>query len=246
MNDTPDTLAHLDSQREVWNAKPLIRELYAHYHELMLGHCIPGSVVEIGTGCGSLKSYEGGVVSLDVVNSPWVDIVADAQALPFESESVDNLVMLDVLHHIPHPTLFLDEAARVLRAGGKLVMLEPGITPLSQIFYTHLHPEPVDLKADVFAPQPLSSDDPFASNQAIPTLLFVRNRHALTERLRMLQITQTEWLGPFSYPLSGGFRPWRLLTSRTLRALLLLERYLPTTVLKLLAFRLLTVMEKRL
>jgi SAM-dependent methyltransferase len=242
--DAPDTLAHLDSQREVWNRKPLIRDLYAHYHELMLGQCAPGCVIEIGAGCGSLKSYDAGVISLDIVNSPWVDIVADAQGLPFGAESVDNFVMLDVLHHIPRPLLLLGEAERVLRPGGKLVMLEPGITPFSQFFYNHLHPEPVDMKADVFADQPLSSTDPFASNQAIPTLLFAKHEHTLVNRMDGLQVKHNEWLGPFSYPLSGGFRPWQLVTKRTLSILLKLERRLPPLLLKLLAFRLLTVMEK--
>jgi len=100
------------------------------------------------------------------------------------------------------------------------------------------------MKADMFADQPLSSEDPFASNQAIPTLLFAKHEQTLANRLNGLQVKHNEWLGPFSYPLSGGFRPWQLLTKRTLRMLLKLERRLPVSVLKLLAFRLLTVMEK--
>src|SRR3546814_18467176 len=89
--------------------------------------------------------------------------------------------MLDVLHHIERPGVFFAEAARVLRPGGRLVMIEPGITPVSWLFYKLLHPEPVDMSADPLAEvAPDPARDPFAdANQALPTLLFARSRYRL-------------------------------------------------------------------
>ena len=90
--------------------------------------------------------------------------------------------MLDVLHHIPRPALFFDEAARVLKNGGRLVVIEPAITPGSYLVYRFFHPEPFDLSADPLRDAPLSSERPYDSNQAIPTLVATRRRQAFQQR----------------------------------------------------------------
>ncbi|MEM7407274.1 MAG: class I SAM-dependent methyltransferase [Pseudomonadota bacterium] len=239
------TLEHLDSQREIWESKPVIRALYGHYHALMADHAAEGFFVEIGTGCGNLKETRDDVVSVDIVRSGWVDLVANAEQLPFANAAVDNLVMLDVLHHVQRPLLFLQECQRTLRPGGRLVMLEPGITPLSKIFYDRFHPEPVIMDADVTGDERQSGDDPFDSNQAIPTLLFGGARQQWQETTPHLSLRHREWLGPFSYPMSGGFRPWRALTPSLLRPLLWSEeKLLPEWLKRLIAFRLLIVIER--
>lgn len=240
-----NTLTHLDEQRVVWERKPLIRELYGHYHELLLQHCCTGDVVEIGAGCGNLKASHPHVRSIDIVNSEWVDIVANAEQLPFSANSVDNLVMLDVLHHVRHPMRFFKDAARVLRSGGRIVLLEPGISPLSHFFYHALHPEPVNMHADLFTDSAQSGDYPFDSNQAIPTLLFEKHAQRFLRECPEYKLTHTAWLGAVSYPLSGGFRSWQLLGSRSMRWCLALERNAPTWLCALLSFRLLTVLERQ-
>src|SRR5262249_40526830 len=61
---------------------------------------------------------------------------ADAHRLPFGNATFDNIVMFDVLHHLERPHLFFAEVSRVLKTGGRLVSMEPGITPVSHLFYT--------------------------------------------------------------------------------------------------------------
>ena len=236
-----DVLSHLDEQREVWDEKPLIRALYGHYHRLMLERCTPGSIVEIGAGCGTLKQAHPDVISLDIVASRWVDLVADAQLLPFTTNSIDNLVMLDVLHHIPRPLAFLAECQRVLQRRGRVIFLEPGISSLSRWFYHYIHPEPVDLTFDVASGQTTSSDAPFDSNQAVPTLLLETD----TSALQGLVLAEQQWLAPCSYAMSGGFRAWQLYPQALLAPLLKLEQLLPRWLLRHTGFRVLGVLEKR-
>ena len=71
-----------------------------------------------------------------------------AHRLPFPDRAFGGIVLLDVLHHLPEPVRFFDEAARLLRPGGRLALIEPGITPLSGPVYRLLHEEPVDMAAD--------------------------------------------------------------------------------------------------
>lgn len=49
---------------------------------------------------------------------------SDASRLPFQDDTVDAVLILDALHHMGRPTAVVAEAARVLRPGGVLVVLE--------------------------------------------------------------------------------------------------------------------------
>ncbi|SDN67061.1 Methyltransferase domain-containing protein [Paenibacillus sp. yr247] len=51
-------------------------------------------------------------------------VVADAEQLPFLDSSFDAVTCRIAAHHFPHPHLFLIEAARVLKPGGKLVLID--------------------------------------------------------------------------------------------------------------------------
>jgi SAM-dependent methyltransferase len=51
--------------------------------------------------------------------------VADAQGLPFESGEFDACRTERVLQHLPDPDRAVAEMARVLKSGGRLVMMEP-------------------------------------------------------------------------------------------------------------------------
>ena len=155
--------------------------------------------------------------------------------------------MLDVLHHLERPIEFLKEASRVLKPGGRLVMIEPAMTTLARQFYHRFHEEPVDMSADPFAEVAINPDrDPFDANQAIPSLLFAtpaacRRVEAVIPGLRVRTV---DWLGLFAYPLSGGFQNWSLLPAALVRPMLAFEAKVPQAVRRLIAFRMIVVLER--
>jgi SAM-dependent methyltransferase len=237
----------LTAHREAWARKPGLRAVYGDYHERILERCRPGITLEIGGGSGHLADSTSGLISLDILPAPWLDLVADAQRLPFAPSSLDNVVMVDVLHHLPSPATFLVEAQRVLKPGGKLVMLEPAITPASWPFLHFLHPEEVRLRVDPLTTRSEEGGprDPFESNQAIPTLLFGRRRASerFQQQFPALKLRECQYLSMLAYPLSGGFQRWSLLPARWVAPLLRLEERLEGLG-RLLAFRLLITIVK--
>jgi len=233
--------------RAAWQRKPVLRAIYHDYYRRILAQCTAdGRTLEIGGGSGNLKTFLPDAVSTDILPAPWLDAVADAQALPFADGSFGNIVMVDVLHHLAHPKRFLLEAQRVLRPGGRLVLIEPGITPLSHLFFHLLHPEPVRMQAQPLSDAPQCDPaNPWDSNQAIPTLLFRRDADKLAAAIPGLRLLRTDWLSLFAYPLSGGFKAWSLLPAKAAPALLRLEDTLMPLLGPLMAFRLLAVLERQ-
>jgi SAM-dependent methyltransferase len=242
--------ARLAAHRRTWEVKPALRAIYEDAYARIVARCVPGRTLEIGGGSGNLKRYVSGgdgddIVSSDIVWAEWLDLVADAHRLPLAAASFANIVLFDVLHHLERPRRFLVEAARVLAPGGRLIMVEPAITPVSWVFFKLFHEEPVRLGEDPLADGPLDPNrSPMAANQAIPTRLFGRDRAALAAAIPALRLVECRRMSLFAYPLSGGFKPWSLIPAAAAAPLLKLERAIEPVLAPLMAFRLLAVMER--
>lgn len=66
---------------------------------------------------GALGARVSGVANIEVVPG-------EMESLPLEAASVDVAIMLLVLHYVPEPRRALSEAFRVLRPGGRLVVVD--------------------------------------------------------------------------------------------------------------------------
>ena len=98
--------------QDLFDTKPLLRRIYSEdFFTRLRGNCrIDGPTVEIGSGPGLLKRTWPEIISTDVEARAGLNAALDACRLPFRSHSVNNIVGLDVLHHLPQPLSFLTEA----------------------------------------------------------------------------------------------------------------------------------------
>jgi len=244
------TLERFEDHRRAWGGNRALRALYAEWYARVAGELPPAALgprVELGSGPGFAREFIADLALTDVVRAPWHDGEASADALPYADASLGALVLFDVLHHLPAPARFFAEAVRVLRPGGRIVMCEPYISPTSYPVYKLLHDEPLDMRADPLAAHVHVGDgarDPFDSNQAIPTLLFGRARGAFEAAFPALAVRAVDYLAGPSYPASGGFSRGALLPWPAWSLLHRLESRLPAPVARLLAFRMLVVLER--
>jgi SAM-dependent methyltransferase len=235
----------LDGYLDVWERKPVLRLIYDDFYDRIVSACVPGITIEIGGGVGNLKRRLPHVITTDIQFAHWLDCVADAQHLPFAAGQLANIVMVDALHHIEFPVHFFREAARVLRQGGRIVMVEPAITVGSTLFYRLLHHEPVRMTADPLnegTPDPRR--DPYASNQAIPTLIATRDRQRFERSCPSLKVVRVNWFAFATYPLSGGFKRWSLMPQWVAPHALRLERAIESFLGRFGAFRMLLIVQK--
>jgi glycosyltransferase involved in cell wall biosynthesis/SAM-dependent methyltransferase len=238
--------ATLDEHERAWNERPLLRELYLDWFRALRARMarVPGASVELGSGIGRFREVCPDVVTTDVEPTRWADAVVRAEELPYADGELANLVLVDVFHHIASPSRFLDEAVRVLRPGGRVVILDPYCSRVSTPLYRAFHPERTDLGASPFEDDPRVDEAPFDSNQARATLVFFRAADELAARWPELRVVEKRRLALLAYPLSGGFMRRPLVPDGLGRVLMRAERGLSWAA-PALAFRCLVVLERR-
>lgn len=186
--------------------KPFLRRLYGRYYAEFARadrEAPPGPRVEIGSGAGFLAEVVPGVVRVDVRRGAEVDVVASALALPFAPRSIGAVFMLNVLHHLADAGAFFAELERALVPGGRAVLIEPFVSPLSRLVYRFAHHEPFDPGARVWGAA--GGGAMTAANDALPWIVFCRDRARFEERFPGLGIAAVRPHTLALYALSGGF-----------------------------------------
>jgi len=199
--DDPNTT---ELRLQIIQSKPFLRRIYDDWYRLIKSK-IPegdGLVLELGSGAGYFQKFLPSVIQSEVFLCRNVHLVADSRHLPFPNSSLKAIVMTDVLHHIPQVDVFLQEAVRCLVPAGRLVMVEPWVSPWSRFVYRHLHHEP-------FIPDTTSWEIPTrgplsGANGALPWVVFVRDREILRRQFPQLEVEEVSPMMPFRYLVSGG------------------------------------------
>lgn len=236
----------LAQQARAWDERPLVRRQYTDFYGRIVRHlsAVEGPTIELGSGIGKFKQFKPDALTTDVEPTLWADAVVDAEHLPYADASVANLVLLDVFHHLADPARFLDEAARALAPGGRVVILDPYCSRVSTPIYRRFHHERTDTRAPAFERDADVGKAPLESNQARTTLVFFTHRDAYVRRWPELPIVAEERFAFLLYPLSGGFTGPALLPTPLYSSLALVERVLRPAA-SLLAFRCLVALQRR-
>jgi len=240
--DAPETTL---LRRQIIAGKPFLRALYEEWYRLLIAE-VPrgeGRVLELGSGAGFLEDLLPEVITSDVLPLPGVDHVLDAHSLPFADASLRAIVMTNVFHHLRAPKQFLSEAARAVRPGGVIAMIEPWHTRWSRLVYQRLHHEPFDPESptwEVPGGGPLS-----AANGALPWIVFFRDRARFEAELPEWQIRNVAPLMPLAYLFSGGVSRRGLLPGLAYQAVRLGERALSPWRESLAMFALVTLVRTR-
>jgi len=208
---------------EIIQRKGFLKRTYIDFYKEFL-KAVPdpqGKVlIELGSGGGFIKEVIGNVITSDILELPNVDKVFSAVEMPFDENSVDAFFMIDVLHHISDPRAFFGEAVRCIKAGGKVVMIEPANTAWSRFIYKNFHHEAFDTGSD----WELGEGGPVShGNGALPWIIFQRDRKVFEDEFPSLRIAGMRNHTPLRYLLSGGLTLRQLFPSFTYPAVKAIE-----------------------
>jgi SAM-dependent methyltransferase len=236
-----DDPATTQLRKQIIASKPFLKAIYDEWYSLLAARlpAIEGGILELGSGAGYCDRFIPGLITSDVLPCPGVQVVADARRLPFSDASLRAIVFTDVLHHMPDVRQFFAEAARCLRSGGKVLMVEPWVSSWSRLIYTRLHHEP-------FLPEAVDwsfpSTGPLSgANGALPWIVFVRDRERFESEFPLLAIEEIRPFLPFRYLVSGGVGMRSLMPGFTHSAWENLERMLEPQMSKLAMFALVSL-----
>ncbi|MDI1314934.1 methyltransferase domain-containing protein [Prosthecobacter sp.] len=233
--------------REAWQRKPLLQQVYAGFHRLIASHLIrevKGLTVELGSGIGSIKQTVPECITSDLFPNPWLDRQENAYRLSFADDAVGNLILFDVWHHLEFPGTALEEFRRVLCPSGRLIVFEPAMGLLGRLVYSLGHHEPVAFQQPVewFAPADFpAADPPYFAAQSRAHRVFVQGEQR--EQLKGWRVLKVVRLASLAYLSSGGFSKPQLCPTALHPCLRLLDSLL-SRVPSLFAVRLLVVLEK--
>jgi SAM-dependent methyltransferase len=223
-------------RRQILLEKGFLRRLYEEWCRSVAA-ALPegdGPVVELGSGAGFLQEFVSGLVTSDVLQVPGISLVQDGHKLPFRTGTLRAIVMIDVLHHLCRPRDFFREAARCVRSGGAVVMIEPWVSVWSEFVYTRLHHEPFDSMADRWEFPPSGALS--GANGAIPWMIFERDVTTFRKEFPQWRIERLVPGMPVSYLLSGGMSMRSLAPPWVFRPVRAMERLLEPIMHKLAMF----------
>ena len=199
--DDPRTTA---LRREIVRSKLFLKRIYDEWYAALAAD-VPGGegrVLELGSGAGFFDEVVAETITSEIFLTPGIKVVLDGLQLPFADRSLRAIVMTDVLHHLPDVRRFFGEAARCVRPGGVVAMIEPWVSGWSKIIYTRLHHEPFRPDAaewSVPTTGPLSG-----ANGALPWIVFQRDRAIFERDFPQWRVERIRPMMPLRYLVSGG------------------------------------------
>jgi len=68
-------------------------------------------------------------IAIDISSTPLVDVIGQAERLPFLDQQFDLVLCTQVLEYVPEPPLVVNEIYRTLKTGGLLLLSAPAVFP---------------------------------------------------------------------------------------------------------------------
>jgi SAM-dependent methyltransferase len=207
--------------------------------------------LEVGSGFGASKFFisNRNFILSDVGCNEWLDIPnCHAESIPIADGSLDFLIVNQTLHHLAFPQDFFDEARRVLRPGGRVIMLEPFTSLVMKLVLIVMRHEGFDDSVNPLDRTIPMSDpnDPWSANNSMVRLLFQKEKLG-SGKIPGFALAHSDYVEFLTFLNSGGVGSkffYLPLPSILLRLQWLIDKFLTKLLPKVFALQMQIVLVK--
>ena len=195
-----------DENLKIIQKKQLLKLIYLDYFKVIkknLSTFNNPNILEIGSGPGIIKQVINNCITSENFENPYLDRKENIYDLNFNNESLTDIVMVDVFHHLKYPMLGLSEMNRVLKKNGKVIMIEPAMGMIPKFIYAIFHKEPNGFNMRISLSENKEPDlHKFFAAQSYPYRIFYKKEIKID---KFFNISKVELKSDFSFLGSGGF-----------------------------------------
>lgn len=218
----------LNIHRKILLNKPMLKSAMEYFYKEMIDETKNftkvGKELELGSGAGFIKKFNNKIITSDLRNPKEFDMKIDAMNMKIENKSLKAIYAINVFHHLPNPVLFFNEAHRVLKKNGCIILIEPHNGFSSRIIHKVIHK---DEYFDPYMKEWINTkikNEIAGANQALSYIVFDRDLEKFKKKYKgKLHIENKRYMNNYlRYLISGGVNFKQLLPtfmSPVLRAL---------------------------
>ncbi len=223
-----DSKEVLQKQKQIFFKKKILHYLYDIYSLPILeslNNCNEKAIcLKIGSGNSYLTNKIPNLIKSDIIFSRDLNIVFSAEYIPFKNNSIDNVFLMFVFHHIGNVEKLLTEIVRILKVSGECIIVDPAITIWSKIYYKYFHPDRLDISAADWSFKVKGRMS--SSNIALAWIVFFRDKEKFLLKFPQLKIDKICYNTCISFLLSGGLRYKKLLPGFFIKIIFNIENWI--------------------
>ena len=233
--------------RKIYQNKELIKIIYSNYYKKIKKNIYVSDkkkTLELGSGGGNIKKVIKECITSDQFKNENIDRIENIYKINFKKNSISNIILIDVFHHLQFPGLALKEIHRVLIKNGRIIMVEPAMGFIPRIIYKIFHYEPNGFNLKINwnnTPKRIPSLSQYFAAQSLPWRAFFLKELNLRSKYKIKLIKP---FSDFAFLLSGGYS-YKAFYPKFLYSLIkLIDKILTSISIKIFSARMLIVLEK--
>ena len=233
--------------RKIYQNKDLIKIIYNNYYKNIKKNIYLSDkkkILELGSGGGNIKKIIKECITSDQFKNKNIDRIENIYKINFKKNSISNIILIDVFHHLQFPSLALKEIHRVLIKNGRIIMVEPAMGFIPRIVYKIFHYEPNGFNLRIKwndIPKKIPLSNQYFAAQSMPWRAFFLKELNLKSKYSIKLIKP---FSDFAFLLSGGYS-YKALYPKILYSLIkLIDKILTSISIRIFSARMLIVLEK--
>jgi SAM-dependent methyltransferase len=239
----------IDSKnRTIYKNKKLIKIIYQEYYKIIKKFLYVENqnlILELGSGGGNIKKIIPKCITSDQFKKKNIDRIENIYKINFKKNSISNIILIDVFHHLKFPALALEQMHRVLIKKGRVIMVEPAMGLIPRIIYKLFHYEPNGFEINInWQKKPLLTPNPksYFAAQSLPWRAFILKELNLKNKF---SIKSNKPFSDFAFLLSGGYSFRSFYPKKIYPIIRYIDKILTKVSILLFSARMLVILEKK-